>query len=196
MLLRSFLLSLLLLPAIALSDAYDFNYIDIAYLNEIGDEGEDDLYGFGVDVSMEIDERSFVHGGYAHMELDENIPNVSLSGHGVLFGMGYVLSSNERGVFYGTAAIMDVSVTAKVDGVSFSESESGYSVGLGFRMNVGENAEVKGSYNHIDIDISKARVFEWDLVYHAWDNVSWVLKLGRDFENDSDTTGIGARINL
>ncbi len=147
---KGLILAGLLFPAVCLADAGNFNFVEGDYLN--GEFWDEDVDGWGLRGSFELTDQVFITGGYNKVELDDDVPGLRLEGETTQIGVGYVFGENETGTFYGTASYVRADVTARAGVFRASEDDDGYGLSLGFRMNIGPQAELNAAVTHVELD--------------------------------------------
>ena len=175
----------------AAADAADYNYLQAQYIN--GDVMDIDVDGWQVDGSFRLGRSVFVAGRYFDAELNQDFPGQLDYDSGTI-SLGYIFGGNETATVYGT-------VGARQDRVRFGgagasrDSEEGLDLGLGARLNLSREAELKVAVNYVDLgDNIEMTIPSAELVYSFTPNLAGVLNYEQ--EDDFSKVGLGLRFNF
>ena len=179
-------LALLLIPASAFAADMNYTFVESGWLNSDADNlGSGDGPALGVSWSL----TNMVHlvGRYNDVDFD-NVPlvgDVGLTTFG--FGAGVHHSLLDNLDLVGELAYIDMDVDAPG-----ADSESGYQICAGVRMQVAERFEIEGGLEHMDAGDSDTLLTadaRWNF------NERWAFGAGYKI-GDNDTFFIGARFNF
>jgi len=180
-----------LLPVMALADASNFDYVEGGYLT--GKIGGVDVHGWGIAGRAQVAERFFVQGAYSDVNLNETIPGFRFDSDGYIIGVGYIFGENSTASVYGTVSYVEIRDRARVGIDRFRDRYDGYDLGLGVRINLIDDVELKLGVNHTDLgrDGGDATVPSAELVYQFTPQLAGVASYSRN--SDDGMLGLGFR---
>ncbi len=190
-LLKPMLAVAVLAPGLALADASNFNYVQGGYLT--GAIGGVDVHGWGVEGNVQLNERTFLRGTFNRLNLDENIPNFRFDSEGHSFGAGFIFGQNPTASVYGTLSYVEIKDRFRFNLDRFTDRYTGYDLGLGARINLTPEAELKLAVNHTDLgrDGGDQTVPSVELVYKFTNQIAGVAGYSR--KSSDDMLGLGFR---
>lgn len=182
--------ALSLVPALAQADASNFNFLQLDYQN--GDTGEVDIGGWRATGSYRFLEDFFVAAAWSEFDLDEEIPGMSLEGDDATASLGFIFAENATASVFGTAGYRRSELRTEIGGFEGRETVNGYDVGLGTRINLSPEAELRLGVNYADfgdgIDQTTPSVA---LVYRFTRHVAGSVEYQGD--NDANIMSLGFR---
>jgi len=180
-----------LVPGLAMADASNFNYVQGGYLT--GSVGGVDVHGWGLEGAFQLNERTFLQGTFNSVNLDENIPNFRFDSEGYRVGAGFIFGQNPTASVYGTASYVEIKDSGRFNQTRFTDRYTGYDLGLGARINLAPEAELKLAVNHTDLgrDGGEQTVPSAELVYKFTPQIAGVAAYSRKSSNDM--LGLGFR---
>ena len=186
---KTALAAALLVPGFAWAQASNFNYVDLSY--QQGEVDHLDVDGWNLEGSLEVTPQIFVEGFYSKLDLDESRTNFDIDSRAMGFGIGYIFGQNEMGNVYGTLGYVDVKNRVTTPGGYFRNSDDGFSVGLGTRLTLGPQAELRLEADYTEIGRDDSLETSAALIYSFTPQFAGIAEYSRD--SDSHAVGVGVR---
>lgn len=140
--------ALSLMSALAQADASNYNYLQLDYQN--GDTGEVDIDGWRATGSYRFSDDFFVAAAYSGFDLNEEIDGVNLDGDDATGSLGFIFAENATASIFGTAGYRRSELRTQIAEAEERETVSGYDLGLGARINLSPEAELRLGVNYAD----------------------------------------------
>ncbi|MGM0633480.1 MAG: outer membrane beta-barrel protein [Pseudomonadota bacterium] len=176
----------------AAAEASDYNYLQAAYIN--GDVLDEDVDGWQLDGSFRLGRSLFVAGRYSEMSLDQN-GSERLDNDTGSISLGYIFGANETASVYGTVGARKEKFRYRTEMSSSSLSEEGYELGLGARINLSREAELKVAVHYVDLGNNlEMTVPSAELVYSFTPDLAGVVNY--EEEDDFSKVGLGVRFHF
>lgn len=186
---RTALAAALLVPGLAWAQASNFNFIEASY--QQGEVNDLDVDGWNLEASLEVAPQVFVEGFYSKLSLDESIPGFDIDARAMGFGLGYIFGQTDFGNVYGTIGYVDVNNRLTVGGRRVRDNDDGFSLGLGTRFNLSQQAELRLEADYTEIDSDDSFEVSAALLYSFSPQLAGFAEFSRD--SDSHAVGVGMR---
>ncbi|KKO05438.1 outer membrane beta-barrel protein [Pseudohongiella sp.] len=186
----------LMAPGLALADANEYSYVEVAYLQ--GESAGIEVDGFGINASLEIVDRILAVASFTDLGLDDDSPGNDFDGDIQSFGLGYIFGRNETASVYGTASYIEYDVRGRLGlgrlgAFTFDEDSEGARFELGARMNISPEAEFFVAVKHTDLGAGDNETVPGvGLEYEFLPALSGTLTYERN--SDEDLMGLGLRL--
>ena len=165
----------LLCPALCLAEASDYNYVEATHLQ--GEVSDIRMDGWGAGGSFELTEKFFVAGEALSAEVDESAFDLDVDQARI--GVGYVFGENSTGSVFGRVSYVRSEFSSS--GLGVSDEDDGYELALGMRMNLNEQAELKATVAHLELDSGGSDTLpQVGLVYSFTETVAGVVLRERE----------------
>ena len=184
-------LAVAMLPAVAGADASNYNYLQLDYRN--GEIGGVDTIGWRVNGSFRFAESFFVQASHQQAALDEDIQDFDLDSDASVLAGGFIFSENATASIYGTIGYREEVDDVQVGVTSSEDTFEGTDFGLGARINLSPEAELKLAANHVDFgDNNEQTIPSAELVYRFSRRVAGSAQYQR--KDDFNMYGLGLRV--
>ena len=185
---RTFLgfVTLALLSGFVQAEGFDYNYVEVGYVNAELDTGGIDVDGdgFGINGSFGIANNYLVFAEYSSLGFDFSVDLNQLAvGGGAHFALSQTID------FVGTLSYRDVEVESAGIGIS----EDGFGIGAGLRGALGDSFEWEASIDYSDIGDGDTS-FGVDGRYYFTD--SFAAGAGITIDDDVTIYAIGVRMEF
>ncbi|MCK7460518.1 porin family protein [Idiomarina aminovorans] len=185
-------LAMLTLPSAALAESPNWNKVDASYLDtDVGVEGLGDLSfdGFRVGGSAAINpelvvlDNLFIFADFDSISNDDS--NADLDVDFLSAGIGSYKHLTETTDLYATVSFERVESEISIPGLSTSDSDKTWGVGIGLRSMLTPKVEVDAKLDYVAFDEEVVRV-NLSAFYHVTKNVS----LGLGYETRRETQNL------
>lgn len=176
---------LALLPITAQAD-FSYNHLELGYIDtELDTSGFDvDGDGYGVNVSMALNDQIHLVAGYASQDFDFGVDVDQWQA-----GAGYHYSFNPNVDFVATVTYLDVTIDTPFRDVD----DDGFGLGAGVRGRLGEQFEVEAGLDYVDLGDSDTAVRVGGRYYF---NEQFAVGAGVSHSDDATTWRVGVRIQF
>lgn len=179
-----------LVPCLALADANDYSYVEGSYLS--GEREGLDVNGAGASVSFRLTDQLFLLGKISDISQDDKLFSSNHSEELYQAGAGFVVLENQTGSFYGTVSYIEGRAES-------SENFSGHDLGIGVRVNLSQEMELKVALNHTELTEGRGGVTmpSAELVYKFLGQLAGVANYSYNTRDSSDyMVGLGLRFYI
>lgn len=175
-------------PALA-TDAFNYSYVEIGWVNSEIDDLDADGDGFGIRGSMEFTPNLHAFAGYSDQDYD--VAGIDVSGEQLEIGVGYAWSLTPKLDVVGRVSYLDLSV----DALGASADDSGFGLGGYLRGKPAERLELTGGIDLVDYDESGSdTAFGVGALFHF--TRMFAAGVNMTFNDDGTQYMIGGRVNF
>lgn len=179
-----------LMPALAQADASNYNYLQLDYRN--GEIGGFDMHGWHATGSFRFLEDFFIAASRTDSELNEEIPDFRFDSNSTTASLGFIFAENATASIFGSIGYREDEDRTRFQGDRSEEQLDGYDLGLGARINLSPEAELRLGANHVDFgDGNDLTIPSVALLYKFTRRVAGNVDYQR--KDGYDTVGLGFR---
>lgn len=177
-------LALITASSAATAQSPNWNKLDVSYLDTDIDVniGEASFDGFGLNGSVALSDNWMLFGDYKAVSEDANGASADLDMFSA--GAGFYQSVSDNTDMFATASVERLEVSGSGGGISASDGETGFGLGVGVRSMLTSSFELGGKVDYVNIDSEDIVRAQVNAFYYFTDNIS--LGLGYEMYRPSD----------
>jgi hypothetical protein len=171
------------------ANATNFSYSSFGVgLAKVSIDGlPEDLQGYGISASVELNENVFLLGSYNYA--DEEMNNIDISGDTTKIGIGSATAITDKIDAFATLSYATVSAEACGNGTCLKAEDDGYYLSGGLKSWITDSIDVIGTLNYAELDKSDSDGTSYSLGAGFWPAKNH--RIGFEMENSEDSrTGI------
>ncbi len=164
-------LALITASGAAMAQSPNWNKIDVSYLDTDIDVniGETSLDGFGLNGSVALSDNWMLFGDYKAVSEDAN--GASLDLDLLSAGAGFYESVSDNTDMFATVSVERLEVSGSGGGISASDGETGFGLGVGVRSMLTSSFELGGKLDYVNIDSEDIVRAQVNVFYYFTDNL-------------------------
>ncbi len=156
------------------------------------DDLPEDLKGYGIEASVELNENVFLLGSYNYADEEMNISgfNVDTSADSAQIGIGAATALTNKIDAFTTLSYVTTSAEACISGTCAKIEDDGYSISGGLQSWIIDSVDVIGAISYAEFDKSDSDNTSYSLGLGLWPARNHRLGLGMINDKDSQTITI------